>query len=194
MNNIDKTMTTKNESEEVVTQENDTDKTENDEQKQDTSEEVEVDDEKESLKEKLKTMEAQKNHWRDKATKKSSSDEKDEDDDTEDSTSTKITIKDQQALLRNNVHEDDIDEVVEYAAFKKISVSEALKSDVIKTTLSNKAEFRKTAETSNTSSAKKGASKVSDDTLVSKLSKGEVPEKGSEEAERLFWAKRGGKR
>lgn len=187
-------MTTKNESgeEEVITQENDTDETENAEQEQDTTEEAEIDQEKEDLKKSLKTMEAQKDHWRKKATERLS--RQNEEDDTEESTSSKISIKDQQALLRNNVHEDDIDEVVEYAAFKKISVSEALKSDVIKTTLSNKAEFRKTADASNTSSAKKGSSKVSDETLVSKLSKGEVPEKGSEEAERLFWAKRGGKR
>lgn len=105
-----------------------------------------------------------------------------------------MSIKDMYALNQANVHTDDLDEVLEYAKFKKISVAEALQSSLIKATLADKSEYRKTANVSNTGAARKGAVKTSDDTLQANLSKGIVPEKGSDEAERLFWARRGGKR
>ena len=65
---------------------------------------------------------------------------------------------------------------------------------MIKTTLAIKAEFRKTAEVSNTTNTRRSQAKVSDDVLVKNALEGKIPERGSEEAERLFWAKRGGKR
>lgn len=105
-----------------------------------------------------------------------------------------VSQKDIYALSQANVHIDDFDDVVDYAKFKKISIQEALKSDVIKTVLANKAEYRKTSEVANTTNARKGVSKVSDEVLMKNLNDGKIPEKGSEEAERLFWARRGGKR
>lgn len=105
-----------------------------------------------------------------------------------------LSPKDLYALSQANVHLDDFDDVVEYAKFKKISIADALKSDVIKATLANKSEYRKTAEVTNTGNARKSVSKVSDEALAENLKKGQVPKKGSEEAERLFWARRGGKR
>lgn len=92
------------------------------------------------------------------------------------------------------IHEDDFQEVKDMATFKKISIAEALKLGATKAILAEKAEFRKTAETSNTGNARRGATKVSDDTLIANLSKGEIPKAGTPEAEALFWAKRGGKR
>ncbi len=92
------------------------------------------------------------------------------------------------------IHEDDFSEVKDMADFKKISIAEALKLPATKAILAEKAEFRKTAEVSNTGNARRGASKVSDDVLLKNLQDGKVPEAGSEEAERLFWARRGGKR
>lgn len=105
-----------------------------------------------------------------------------------------VTTKDAYALMQAGVHIDDFDEIVDYAKYKKISVQDALKSSVIKTILADKLEFRKTSEVSNTGASRKGVTKVSDDVLLSRLSKGDIPEKGSEEAERIFWARRGGKR
>lgn len=170
--------------EEVIAPENDTETTENEEQELDKK--PEVDAEKEELKKRLKTAEAQKDHWRKKASEKKESKE-------ETSSTGSLDTKDLLALTRADVHEDDIDEVVDYAKFKGISVSEALSSDVVKTLLSNKKEFRKTAEVTNTGTAKKGSVKVTDDTLLKNLSDGKIPE-SREEAERLFWARRGGKR
>lgn len=93
-----------------------------------------------------------------------------------------------------NIPEEDFDEVLDMAKFKKISLAEALKLTSVKAILAEKAEFRKTAEVSNTGSSRRSPNTVSDDTLLANVSKGIIPEAGSEEAERLFWAKRGGKR
>lgn len=105
-----------------------------------------------------------------------------------------LTEKDRIALIRTNVHEDDLDEVLEYSHLKKISVTEALKSSVVKAILAEKEEFRKTAEATSTQKSKPVNQKITDEAILEKASKGDIPEKGSEEAERLFWAKRGGKK
>ena len=102
--------------------------------------------------------------------------------------------KDLMSLMQAGVTADDVDDVLEIAKLKKISVQEALKLGLTKTILAEKAEYRKTAEVSNTAPARKGSTKVSDEVLVSNLMKGDIPEKGSEEAMRLFYARRGGKR
>ena len=186
MNNLDKTMA-QNENNEDFAQENEAEETENHEQ-----EHAETPDEQEDvneLKKKLATLEAQKDHWRKKAqTKEEKAEEMEEKSSNQD-----LTSRDFLSLAKADVHEDDIDDVVEYAQFKGISVSEALRNDVVKTILSNKAEYRKTAEAANTSNARKSSSKVSDDALLTNLKKGNVPD-SKDEAERLFWARRGGKR
>lgn len=92
------------------------------------------------------------------------------------------------------IHEDDFSDVKDMASFKKISIAEALKLPATKAILAEKAEFRKTAEVSNTGNARRGATQVSGDALLADLAKGKVPEAGTAEAEALFWAKRGGKR
>lgn len=139
-------------------------------------------------KKKAATAEAQKDHWRKKA--QGATETKKETEASKDSLSSLDIL----ALSRSNVHDEDIEDVVEYAKFKKISVAEALKSNTVKAVIAEKSEYRKTAEVTTTGAAKKTQSKVSDQALSENLSKGVVPEKGSEEADRLFWARRGGKR
>lgn len=139
------------------------------------------------LQKKLKTIEAQKEHWRKKATTQTQAPKQEQSVDS-------LSSKDLLSLMKAEVNEDDIDDVVEYATFKKISIADALKTSTVKAIIAEKNEYRKTAELSNTSNVRKGVSKVSDDTLVRKLNDGEVPSIGSEDAERLFWARRGGKR
>tara|TARA_R110000868_G_scaffold387646_1_gene656280 strand:+ start:4880 stop:5401 length:522 start_codon:yes stop_codon:yes gene_type:complete len=92
------------------------------------------------------------------------------------------------------IEEEDFEEVLDMAKFKKLSIAETLKLGATKAILAEKAEFRKTAEVSNTGNARRGASKVSDDVLLKNLADGKIPDAGSDEAERLFWARRGGKR
>lgn len=150
----------------------------------------EIDEEKESLRKENATLKAQKEHWKRKA----------QNTDTQEKKKTTETpqsenVRDLLALSKAGVEDDDdIDEIMSYAKLKGISVKEALQSNVVKAIISEKAEFRKTSEMTNTSNARRSVSKVSDETLLANLAKGEVPEKGSEEAERIFWARRGGKR
>lgn len=93
-----------------------------------------------------------------------------------------------------DLHEDDLQEVKDMAKFKNLSIAEALKLGATKAILAEKAELRKSAEIANTGSARRGVAKVSPDTLKDNLSKGIIPDKGSNDAEELFWARRGGRR
>lgn len=103
--------------------------------------------------------------------------------------------KDLYALIEAKVPQEDIDEIVEYAKFKKISVAEALKLSVVKTTLEEKAELRKSADVTNTRKTPPIPNKLSDDAIVKDaFEKDKIPEAGSKEAEQLFWARKGGKR
>ncbi len=165
---------------ELEQDENETQDEESDEQSEETSQEDEKDWKAEALKYKA-ILDRNKNK---KPETKTQPKEK----------SDGMSIKDSYALIQANVHEEDLDEVLDYAKFKKISISEALQSNLIKATLADKSEYRKTANVSNTGAARKGSAKVSDDTLKSNLAKGIIPEKGSDEAERLFYARRGGRR
>lgn len=92
-----------------------------------------------------------------------------------------LSSKDTIAIINAKVHEDDIDEVMEYARFKKISISEALQSSVIKASLAERQEHRSTAQATNTGKARSGSSKLSGEAVLDKARKtGELPE--SEEA------------
>jgi len=105
-----------------------------------------------------------------------------------------ISSKDIYTLIDAKVPREDVEEVVKAAKLLGKTIDEALKDDVVKTILSNRQEFRKTSEATNTTTARPGTKKVSDEEILGKASKGEFPDKGSEEADRLFWARRGGKR
>ncbi len=87
-----------------------------------------------------------------------------------------LSSKDTIALINAKVNEDDIEEVIEYAKFKKISVSEALKSSVIKASLTEREEQRNTANATSTGKSR-GAAKVSGEALLAKAQKtGEIPD------------------
>ena len=107
-----------------------------------------------------------------------------------------ITPKDLYALIEAKVPQEDIEDVTEYAAFKKISVADALKSGVVKNMLAEKSEFRRTANATQTRQTRQTV-KVDGHEIANTIkSKGEdaVPNKGSSDAEELFWARRGGRR
>lgn len=87
-----------------------------------------------------------------------------------------LSTQDLYALMENKVASEDIQEVQEYAQLKGISISEALKSSVVKTILSEKSEMRNVASASNVGSAKRGSSKLSDEALIANVKKGIVPE------------------
>ena len=85
-----------------------------------------------------------------------------------------MSLQDIRAL--QDVHDEDVDDVVEWAKFKKISVAEARKSDNIKTLLKDKEEKRKAAAFTNTGSARRSSVKLSDEDIVEAASRGEFPE------------------
>ena len=94
------------------------------------------------------------------------------------------------ALVKADVHTDDIKEVIDYAKYKGISIQEALKSNVIKSMLDDNAEKRKSAEVANSGSAKKSSSKLSDEALIEKANSGKLPESDADLI-RLIKARKG---
>lgn len=109
---------------------------------------------------------------------------------------TGMSTKDFFALSKANVPEEDIDEVLDYAKFKGISVSEALSSSVVRSTLAEKAETRRTSQATNTRQTRTQQTAADGESIIASVKggKGEdaLPEAGSKEAEALFWARRPG--
>lgn len=99
-----------------------------------------------------------------------------------------ISTADIIALNRANVHEDDIADVEEYAGYKKISITEALKSPLLKATLAEKAEQRSTAAATSTSTSRRSTTTPSGDDLVAKAQAGDFAE-SDEDIEKLMAAR-----
>lgn len=87
-----------------------------------------------------------------------------------------LSSKDIIALTRAGVSEDDMDEVIDFAKYKKISIVDALKHNTVKSLLKDKEEQRKSAEVANTSTARRGAVKPSDEEIIDKMVRGQLPE------------------
>lgn len=103
-----------------------------------------------------------------------------------------LSTKDFYALTKANIPEDDIDDVADYAKFKGITISEALNSSVVKSTLAEKAETRRVAQATTTRSTRSQNSAIDGNEIMKNIrSKGEdaIPEPGSKEAEALFDAR-----
>ncbi len=104
-----------------------------------------------------------------------------------------LSIKDTVAIQRSNVHEEDIDDVLDYAKFKGISVGEALKSPIMQNTLNQKTEFRKTAAASQVKPTRQTSGKSDDGAILDKTmnakSEADIPEPGSPEAMAVFRAR-----
>jgi len=89
-------------------------------------------------------------------------------------TSNELGGKDLFALVKAGVSEDDVDEVLEYAKFKNVSVTDALKSSVVSTMLREKAEMRRSAEVAYSGSGRTGTAKVTDETILKKAEDGSL--------------------
>lgn len=88
----------------------------------------------------------------------------------------KLSQKDLLTIARAEIEDEDIDDVVEYATLKKISVADALKSTIMKAILADKAEARKVAAGTSTGKTRRSNVAVSDEALMEKAAKGELPE------------------
>ena len=80
------------------------------------------------------------------------------------------------AISKANIEAEDIEDVIDYAKYKGISLVEALKSPVVQATISQKNELRKTAQATSTGSVRRGTSQVSDAQLLENARKGILPD------------------
>ena len=112
----------------------------------------------------------------------------------------KITSKNEQMSLKDiralqDVPDEDIDEVVDFAKFKGVSIAEAKNNPVIQTLLKTKAEERATAQAANVKKSQRGASGVSEDDLISKVNKmEEMSDEEMEQAAKAIIARKKAKR
>ena len=92
-------------------------------------------------------------------------------------TDSKLSIFDQKAIFDANIdNQEDLDEVLDYASRKNISVAEALKSTVIKATLAENAQIRNSAMAVNTGTGKRASGTVSDERLLADAKRGIMPD------------------
>ena len=75
-------------------------------------------------------------------------------------TAPELTAKDILAVSKAGIDPEDLDEVIEYANYKRIPIHEALKSSVVKATLAEKDELRKSAQATNTGTVRRSSSSV----------------------------------
>lgn len=162
---------------EIITQENDTELVEVEE----TEETEEVEEETvDQLKKKLATLEAQKEHWREKANKPK---------ENAVVANSSLSSSDLLAVMNAKVHEDDMERIEKFAKMEGTSIKEALKNPELKAILNLREEQRNTANATNVTNVRRGNSKVSDEQIVSDASRGKLPEDDDAIA-RLISAKR----
>lgn len=128
---------------------------------------------------------AKQEHWKKKATS-AKPEAKPETKQTQ--TEQALSLKDSFALAKAGVEEDDIQDIADYATLKKVSISEALKSNYVKSLLAEKEEFRKSQEASTTPNVKRATPKVTDDVILDNARKGKLGE-SEDEIRALFRAR-----
>lgn len=142
-------------------------------------EEVETDENSEDiedLKARLAKAEELANNYKIRAEKAERKPEKAETTKVAPKKSSDLSTLDIIAISKADIEPEDVEDVVEYAKFKGISVTEALKTPVIQTTLSQKKEMRQTALATSTGSTRRGTSQISDSQLLANAAKGVLPE------------------
>lgn len=160
-----------NENNELIDSQNDTDTTENEldlDFELDSDEEQAPEPEEDERDKRIKTLEAQKEHWRQKAEKANKAPVPQATND--------ITTVDMYSLLEAKVPQEDISEIKEFATLKRVSISEALKSPVVKALLQEKAEQRNVANATYTGNARRTIQTVSEEVLMANASKGKLPD------------------
>lgn len=85
-------------------------------------------------------------------------------------------------VAKSDIPREDINDLVEYAKFKGVSLEEASNDPIMKGILAGKAEQRKVADGTNTGGGKRGNAKVSDEGLVANALKGELPDNDADMA------------
>lgn len=95
-------------------------------------------------------------------------------------TDAELSIKDSARLQQAGIPVDDWDEVVSYAKFKGVAITDALNSSVVKATLKERQEERQSANAANSGATRRGTSKISGEKLIEEAEKGKFPETDEE--------------
>lgn len=90
------------------------------------------------------------------------------------------------ALAKSNVAEEDIDEVIEFAKFKKVSVRDALKDKTLQRIIADNVETRRTANATLTKGGARGAAEVSGEDLLAKAERGDEVDLSDDNARKIF--------
>lgn len=98
-----------------------------------------------------------------------------------------LTPKDALLLAKADVDIEDVDEVVDFAKYRKIPVSEALKNSTLNAILRDKKEQRQTAAATQTKSPRT-SSKEAGETLLERANQGKLPER-EEDIDKLVAAR-----
>ena len=98
-----------------------------------------------------------------------------------------FTTRDIIALAKSGIEIDDIDEVENYAKYRKITASEALHDSTLKAIIAKRLEDRKTANATQTGGPRV-ASRITGETLLEQASRDRIPEK-DEDSEKLVEAR-----
>jgi len=97
-----------------------------------------------------------------------------------------LSALDAMALVNSGITEDeDIEEAVDFAKFKKITVREAIKHPTLKGLLGAKAEERRSALAANAGRTQRATTKTNDADIVAKAERGETLET-EEDMQKLF--------
>ena len=87
-----------------------------------------------------------------------------------------LSAKDAILLAKANVELDDIDEVLDYAKYRKITIAEALKNPTLKAILADKVEERRTAQATITRSPR-STPRQSPEALIDSARSGKISDK-----------------
>ena len=80
-------------------------------------------------------------------------------------------------IAKADVAAEDIDEVIEFANYRKLTIADALKNKTLKTILDERTEERRTAQATQIKGSPRGTTKVTGEDLLKKAEEtGEVPE------------------
>lgn len=94
------------------------------------------------------------------------------------------------AVAKANLDEEQLKEAMDYAKYKKISISEALKTPQVKATIALIEENNKVAQAAAVGNGRRGSAQVSDDLLLANANNGIMPESDADLARLIRLRKR----
>lgn len=85
-----------------------------------------------------------------------------------------LSALDAVAMVKADVHDDDIEQVIEFAKFKKLPVREALKQPLLQSMLKDSVEMRRTAQATTVKGGTRIAATPKPEDFLAKAERGEI--------------------